>query len=653
MQASDFVSARRRFLVATAYSYTRSSLTNTSPPVTQHSLFRTMPPLQRLTATRSRMFRRAEELKTPEPLAQGDLEQPPPAPLGARFRLRRRIASQLNTPPTQDFLESVAAADIPMPSIEGPLIIDQDMVDTNIDDMPLSSDGPGYPSSPKTPAPGISQSSTQKHWSINSGLESSADYDTSRPSTAHSTLTSSASLFSFLSDEGSTFEDFLFDEDRDKTIKVLSSSKSRKAPWTRAMRHHLWSTYQLYLEDPQVTPIRFGKSNMPPQGVLSRVARMAKRSWKGSKSQPRSQNMSRCTTPTAQDHVFVQWPHTHAATRTYLRDLCRARAGSTARNGRYMESSLTPFGKTAGCRNRRSPGIFSGSDMAMSLAVSTSDSMQPQGPLAQLTRSAPQQPLIYDLPPLPIDPPVTSVVPRTPAARTRLGSPFVAKSYGPSASLSFVENLVGGPERRSHTVGARRNSASARMNRSRSNTQRRRPRQAELEQRRAQRPSLSSDMWCEPPKASPVKAPSSDEAPTSPVAPSIRSEMFAPRNSTQELFAAAQSAAVDQSDSQQRFEPMQPSTPTTHTTINAPARLGSPFAAIHSSFSFPNRLLGLGGRSRGLDFGAIRRPFASVNQSTNDGSPRSSLTRRLAYLDERLKDFRQRSPSLRRSQSPF
>ncbi len=83
-------------------------------------------------------------------------------------------------------------------------------------------------------------------------------------------------------------------------------SSARKAPWTKAMSDHLWATYVLYLQDPKVTPFRMGKSCIPPHGVCLRVAREARRSWKGAKALTRAANpaegrKSGSSTPTAEN----------------------------------------------------------------------------------------------------------------------------------------------------------------------------------------------------------------------------------------------------------------------------------------------------------------------------------------------------------------
>jgi hypothetical protein len=85
-----------------------------------------------------------------------------------------------------------------------------------------------------------------------------------------------------------------------------------------------------------------------------------------------------------------------------------------------------------------------------------------------------------------------------------------------------------------------------------------------------------------------------------------------------------------------------------------PPRLGSPFTGESSSFSFPHRVH----RSHhggSIDLGVLGRPFATIQQFSTDASPqpaRNSLADRLAYIDQRLKDLRQRDAN-HQSESPL
>ncbi|KAK5990795.1 hypothetical protein PT974_09068 [Cladobotryum mycophilum] len=649
-----------------------------------------MPPLKSLMAPRARGNRKFLGPKTPEPFAE--VEAQPPSPPRPRFRLRRRNASQRD-PPTQQFLASVAAADVPIPSIEEPRLVDQDMLATPepifAQFNPVGSDFLDLPhdefrgratSPPKTPAPRVVPSLSPKRfpdWSIDqsySSLESSPECDSSRPSTAQSTQTSASlfSRYSVNSDDCSQFcpdtEDFggmLCTEDANKTVKTnpmattSSKRRSRKAQWTKPMSHHLWSTYMTYLQDPHVTPFRVSKAGIPPQGVCMRVAREAKRSWKGSRSQTKIDNKSGSATPTVDASAsFMQWPHSCAATRAHLRELCKISAGTAARNQPYLAHSSTPFGRTASrFWNRRStpvvnPSVFSGSDMALSLAVSTCESMQPQGPLAQLTASKPEPTTEADAPALagPAISAISTIVSESGIAR--LGSPFMAaRSYGPSSSKSIVDSFGAGagPRKRSHTVGTRRNLGSpAKFNGSRSSNQKRRIRQPALEPRRSKRPSLSSDFWTAP--STNEDGPSHDTPfpEFSSTSSSQRDTLFVPRTNVHELFEAPHTPTSGDNEGTNiiTHEALAPP------PVGIPRRLGSPFAAVKSSFSFPNRSSGVSA----IDFGIIRRPFATVQQPTDvNTTPTklSSFRSRLAYIDERLKDFRRRDTPRRRSQSPF
>ncbi|KAF5018412.1 hypothetical protein F66182_9619 [Fusarium sp. NRRL 66182] len=634
-----------------------------------------MTPFQSLAASWSRSARRDDILRTPEPTLDG--EGQPPSPPRPRFRVKRRNASTLNAP-TEQFLASVAAADIPIPSIEEPRVLDDEMVDT-LYPNPHFSDIEGIPftphggsgrmfSPPKTPAPGALPDLTPKqypNWSIDStlsSLESSPDYESSRPSTAHSTHTSTSllSYFSVSSDDLSQClspedehvdrsKDLSTIDDNSKTLKPpktgVSRDTIRRAPWTKPMNQHLWSTYMIYLQDPKVTPFRVGKSGIPPHGVCLRVAREAKRSWKGSKGQVNVDPSSGSITPTqGTAGPYVQWPHTCGATRAQLRELCKMSVRSKARGSDHLAPSPTPFAKsTARYRNRRtiparSPSVFSGQDMAISLAVSTSDSMQLKGPLAQLTSSQPEPHSDHlSLPPPNLEPPEPISRPEP----TQFASPFGARSYGPSSSSSLPSSFVVDPKLhgQTHTGGPRRALMSpVRLTRSRS-TQKRRPNQ--LEARKIKRPSLGSDLWVDP--ASLVDLSVTNGQFLTPQDESKLNsneveKLFVPRKNIQQLFEASQ-PTVDQ---QQTLAPP---------SGEMPPRLGSPFAFGGSSFSFPNRL------SHGTvpDSDAARRPFATAKQSSegNTRVTRSSLASRLAYIDERLKDFRRRDQPRRRSESPL
>lgn len=658
------------------------------------TIIATMSTLHSGAATVPRDFRYHQpgdsEPRTPEPFCTANNEGHPPSPPRPRFRIKRRHASQL-TAPTQQFLASVAAADVPIPSIEIAEPEEDNEEPMQMAQYPFTPRthtagdyldyqkvrGAQFP--PKTPEPESASSLSSEHypdWTIDSTYssdESSPECEYSRPSTARSTHTS-ASIFSrisFTSEDAQCMSPELDSQDAhskscddapaplpSKPSGAKSKGKFRKAPWTMAMSDHLWSTYLMYCHDPKVTPFRAGRNGIPPHGVCLRVAREAKRSWKGSRTHLVVGDKSGSSTPTAESSsVFIQWPHTCAATRARLRELCRGKGASSAtRTHHCLSHSPTPFGRTAVRHwNRRttpfrSPSIFSSRDMNMSLSMCTADSLQPTGQLAQLTSSALDTALD--------ETPAALTVPKTPepalethAGRPlRLASPFMTKSYGPSSSsgLGSAFSLRSSfPQRQTCTLEPRRSLQSPlRLPRSRSNTlQKRRSRQTSNEVRRNKRPSLGSDLWTEPAAAlghggingSSTSRPSLEFSSTS---SKRHDDLFVPRTNVEDLFVTANPLQQQTDGAISGLAP-----PTTQ----AP-RLGSPFSASTSSLSFPNRL----SQPTNL-FSAIRRPFATIQQPTDDSSGlmRGNLASRLTYINERLREFRRRDHQRRRSESPL
>ncbi|TQV98470.1 hypothetical protein V2A60_007792 [Cordyceps javanica] len=623
---------------------------------------------------------------TPEPSTVADpaastaAPPPPQSPTRPRFRLRKRTASNL-TAPTKQFLASVAAADVPIPSIEEPTVLDEDMIDSaypSISDhiQPIDfyhaarqafSDRTFSP--PKTPAPDVVpllEPHQFPDWSLDStlsSLESSPDYESSRPSTARSTQTTSSlfSRYSVASEELSQcvspeteytdrFGTFLSADDAHRATKPRTTSiRTRKAPWTRSMSQHLWATYMMYLQDPKVTPFRIGKSGIPPHGVCLRVAREAKRSWRRSKPSAPTQR-SRNTTPTAESlRPASQWPHTCAATRGHLRELCKTSTGSAARNNRYNANSPTPFGKTASRYwNRRSAppkhqhSVFSGSEMAMSLSMSTSESMQPHGPLARLGA------LRYDSSSTAAAPASLHAEPAPLQERAPLGSPFVVKSCGPSLSTTLEDpfGLSEAPVRQSQTAGVRNRilGSPAKLIESRPSSQKRRP--AVLEPRRRKRPSLGTDFWTDPSSKSHggLQGPHSFGEFCS-TSSRDRDTLFVPRTNIQQLFEAAPQPLVAALSGPITAQP---------TLREAPPRLGSPFVVASTSQSFPNRFSSPGR----IEMSALRRPYATVQEGTapaDSSGNNASLANRLAYIDDRLRSINRPEEAeepRRRSQSP-
>lgn len=603
-----------------------------------------------------------------------------PSPPRPRLKLKRRNVSQQHQlqAPTQQFLASVAAADLPIPSIEEPAdpAGTSDIMTSfptfsftdsaaNDQDNHLAVPRGRAVSPPKTPAPGFAPSLSPPrypNWTMDSSFSSvestpDPDYESSRPSTSRSNQTSS-SLFSRLSqmsdDDNCASPDLEKDDKFVLLDEVIASNarasfrqkgKPRKAPWTKAMSTHLWSTYVLYLEDPKVTPFRMEKSFVPPSGVCLRVAREAKRSWKGSKAleratKPADGKKSGSSTPTAENPgTYMEWPHTCAATRAHLRDLCKLRAASGGRNMHLMSRSPTPFSHVAARHwNRRStPGhnssAFATQEISLSLAVSTSDSMQPNGPLAQLTSSTTET--VADLPSLMLarfegEPSL--------AESRRLGSPFSARSYGPSSSkaLAGALDFSSMPCRQTHTVDHRRTLQSP-VRLSRSGTQKRRNTQSSVPRKR---PSLVSDIWVDPNFTTAHQADQTPVAEASVTVSDQLNDLFGPQLLAHPNLATSSSL------------PGVPGQP--ETSAVPPPRLGSPFTGASSSFSFPRRAHRP--QAGSVDLGMLGRPFATIqfqHATEVSAEPRpANLTDRLSYIDQRLKELRNRG-TRRRSGSPL
>ncbi|KAH7364818.1 hypothetical protein BKA65DRAFT_144864 [Rhexocercosporidium sp. MPI-PUGE-AT-0058] len=437
---------------------------------------------------------RYEEPHTPEPPSA---EPRQPSPPRQRMKVRRRNASSLQAP-TQQFLASVAAADVPVPTIElaRESAEDFDMPDREDSSVntgllaPLTFDHRAV-SPPKTPMPMLSIDLPVQRPDWTMGTPSPAEDYFTRPGSSLSDASDfsddsfySGSRVSRPSDDGSCTSPesdisdpfqypvmskskgkaFLLDADIFQPLNSKLRSKSRKdAPWTKAQSAHLWSTYIMYLQDPTVTPFRIGASAVPPEGVCYRVAREAKRSWKGQKISPpirRSKRLSSVlnssgpsiaeksgsNTPTAEcpKVSYAQWPHTSGATRNHLREMCRKKDNTSVSRHRHLQSrSPTPFTKLQ-FRLRTPepprPSAFNTKEIGLSLTTSTAESMQPDGPLAQLSADSTDLPGPSSFPPLEDFKPLSFGDSRgmglslTESRGRRLGSPFVARTYGPSSS---------------------------------------------------------------------------------------------------------------------------------------------------------------------------------------------------------------------------
>ncbi|MCJ1338720.1 hypothetical protein MMC09_004009 [Bachmanniomyces sp. S44760] len=216
----------------------------------------------------------------------------------------------------------------------------------------------------------------------------------------------------------------LLPESQDKRPHV---SKRRQVQWTVDMDNHIWTTYMTYLQDPTVTPFKMLPGTAPPLGVCHRVAREARRTWRGSKmagrhrfETPLAQTPETCkaqelrgdspdtikasrsgsTTPTGTNAVKPPiWPKSGSSTRRRLRELCKRKAVIAPHYQRLLQSrSPSPF-TSASRSNSHSSRLstpvnerderasFATRGIQISLTTSTAASMQVDGPLAQLSKT--------------------------------------------------------------------------------------------------------------------------------------------------------------------------------------------------------------------------------------------------------------------------
>lgn len=242
------------------------------------------------------------------------------------------------------------------------------------------------------------------------------------------------------SETNDPFVDDLFPKDKALTSPAMSASPlakrmktHRQTKWTAAMDDHLWMTYMAYVADPIVTPFKMLPGTTPPLGVCYRVAAKAKRTWKDRRSNGLCALESMLSSPSRREGSpdtirpdganarreakQPQWPRSEGATRRRLRHLSKNKPSFSAHyqrllrtrspspfnalgsEGQSSETTSVPSAPVAPAVPTTVPTVssvssnsttFSSSDMKMSLITSTNPSMQPDGPLAQLSNNGPQ-----------------------------------------------------------------------------------------------------------------------------------------------------------------------------------------------------------------------------------------------------------------------
>ncbi|WEW58092.1 hypothetical protein PRK78_003559 [Emydomyces testavorans] len=436
-------------------------------------------------------FRDFEEPRTPTRPVQ-ELEVPPP-PRHSSYRLRRPRLTILS-----DFERNVmpfCSPDIPLPSIE----LSQDFADPSCtflqsDQTELTSgELLEVPSrqrcDPKTPEAQVRDDivGERRSWreeSIASGSDPLPRPLSACSNISDSSISSSGSFGSHPSFGGSCTspeteiqDPFLAYTLPNRKPSFESPSKPMRARglslqlppgprWTCEMDSHLWNTYQMYLQDPTITPFKTVPGSVPPLGVSHRVAREARRTWprvKHNLAKKQDQNSSQeadldanqvsetksgsCTPTTGVVNSTPFWPRSDASTRKRLKQLCRRRFSIAPHYQRLLQSrSPSPFPElfvrsssissyAAASSNRASNPFVR--DLGVSLVATSLPTSTPG--TAVESRPADQASWFNNVMEQPLGSQSVGQAQRNPAiinpaSIPRLGSPFMYHTWGPDSA---------------------------------------------------------------------------------------------------------------------------------------------------------------------------------------------------------------------------
>ncbi|KAF2457694.1 hypothetical protein BDY21DRAFT_363939 [Lineolata rhizophorae] len=380
--------------------------------------------------------------KTPEPENRPRPEPPQLPKQMLRVRRRRPHRSDIVFPEP-----AMAGADVPIPTIEATEVCSQPSAPQAFMSEGEPSRGLLAPtharrvfSPPKTPlgqigTPMETAIAYRNNWEDD--RFASAGESISRPSSSCSGFSDSSvssrgtldSLRSYggscTSPESDVSDPFTFLNASQKMPELASPLRERApnpnkrfkirnaSSLTPEMDEHLWVTYIKYVQDPTVTPFKMLPGTAPPLGVCHRVVREAKRTWKGGKPlvPGRAQSSvksgspdtikasgSGSCTPTGSDprKSYPPWPRSESSVRRRLRELCKRKPHLSAHYSRLLQSrSPSPFQSSpnhhlgAQHSDHASFGPSEGHDnfsrdLGLSLATSTSATMQYGNPLSQL-----------------------------------------------------------------------------------------------------------------------------------------------------------------------------------------------------------------------------------------------------------------------------
>ena len=428
-----------------------------------------------------------EPPKTPErELAQENAFGRPPSARG--FRVKRRSRLRINTSISSQTSEVLAGLqDSPLPSIEVSDQVDVAPAFSTTNARPntrfLSPFQSGAMTVPRTPEP---RAPNHHEWApiqqqvIGQSIARPQSALSSLSDSSDDSLMSSEDGFSYggscTSPESDAADPFTFytptkmdtanEVPLGATIIDTKPKTKSKPRWTKEMENHIWAVYMSYLNDPTVTPFKTLPGIPPPVGVCHRVAREAKRTWKGRKTAAHTSFMARTkqlrrngspdtvtersgsTTPTLQPTPkSVVWAGSGSATRKHFRELCKRKATFSPHYQRMLQSrSPSPFltnnPRPASRSTRAGSPFFSRDsfgtrDVAVALSTSTASSMRPNAPLTRLSTQQNDEwfndPDVPWASPAPIPSDIETGEAPAAASTFNLGSPFTgAHTWGPS-----------------------------------------------------------------------------------------------------------------------------------------------------------------------------------------------------------------------------
>ncbi|KAJ9626490.1 hypothetical protein H2203_004123 [Taxawa tesnikishii (nom. ined.)] len=362
--------------------------------------------------------------QTPAPITQQteEMEQPQPAPPRQTFKVRRRKADNVDREQQSD-VDSMA-----LPSFEMTEPMDDPIPSSELPHLEgYLAPRPNYQTSlsaPKTPSTKLttafdSDIDNESEWAhVTNGRGIERPHTNSHPSYGGSCTSPESDApdpfsYSELKVNQPIFSPMISgDSPAAKRVKT-----ARHVRWTPEMDNHLWVTYMVVLQDPRVTPFKMLPSTAPPLGICHRVAREAKRNWKGHRTASlsvdelptpaiRVQHASSpdtihpgdgagSDTPTAATNpkpLPAKWPRSEAATRKRLRELCKRKPSLSAHYQRLIQTrSPSPFQSSSprSSSNDMPSSAFSSRTMNVALTAATAPSMQSDAPLAQLSSDAP------------------------------------------------------------------------------------------------------------------------------------------------------------------------------------------------------------------------------------------------------------------------